>query len=272
MEKSRLRRSLTLFALARPLLPVAIAFSLLASFAAASSPPNVTLVSPAANGAVSEGRVAFDCLGFDDEGVKSLALLGNWSGKMQVEETRFNPANASAQRFEVTLPRGVFEWDCLAVDTAELSAFANKSFVVAVVRRVFSATPAPQVFNRITLDCPKAAFNSTVRITVSNYKQNALSCTGFGITASYANGSDLPAGALADRGCQGDRPRYDLAFPGPGDYAVHAQGALPQVTADCTIAYRGISGRQAMRVPDFNPILAPLLALAAVLLVRRLEN
>jgi opacity protein-like surface antigen len=249
-----------------------LAFALAAAFASADAVPNVTLVTPIDGASVAEGVVTFDCLGFDDVGLNSLALLGNWSGKTEVVETRFKPANNTAQHFTVTLGRGVFSWDCLAADSASQSAFANNSFTISAVRRVFAATPVPQVFNRISLDCPPASLNASAVITVSNYKQNALSCTGFGITASYANGSALPQDALLDRGCQGGRPRYDLRFPGSGDYVVNAQGSEPGVNASCAITFRGLPGRQSRRVPDFNPLLAPFFALAALLLVRRFER
>ncbi|RMD45311.1 hypothetical protein D6829_02600 [Candidatus Pacearchaeota archaeon] len=96
-----------------------------------NSPPNVSLLEPAAWANISS-QVQFNCSVSDLDGnLANVTLYGNWSGGWHANETKQVSGSSDYATFTKDLPEGYYKWTCKVFDNLSISKIAsNRSFAV----------------------------------------------------------------------------------------------------------------------------------------------
>ncbi len=124
--------------------------------------------------------------------------------------------------------------------------------------------PAPACGTYTILDCPQNTNKNNTIITARHYSKFSPSCAGVNVSAILL---DDGTAAGAQTVCQNNTLITSLSTQKPGEYQFNATDSKGDVKT-CKIQRFG-QGAPAFEFPDFDPLLLPALAIAAILLVRR---
>ncbi len=120
--------------------------------------------------------------------------------------------------------------------------------------------------NRVTASCPSTLTNQAGTVIVSYYKLSKLTCTGITVTAKNSAGTDVTSASIGAQNCLSNgKATYSANFSTTGTYTITASAGSSAST--CTIEFKSLS-LLPTHVPDFPPLLAPVIAVLALLVAR----
>lgn len=97
-----------------------------------SNSPNITLSYPGdGNSLVSTPNVTFQCNATDDLDIVNISLYGNWSGSWHLNQTVQVAGNGNVSynaSFNVSVPDGIYKWNCLAYDNNSQEDWGDANF------------------------------------------------------------------------------------------------------------------------------------------------